>query len=127
LSQHPFKTPEFKALFRKWNEILKKDGFQDAEDFSLPDPPLKCWNNEKWLTEQACARGLDNSTYYEMACHILHTFRFKSERERMIWSLHCEGKPVRIIEKELRFWLWKGNKSRIHEIIMRIEIESGMK
>lgn len=128
----PFKTPEFKALFRQWNQILEKDGHQEIEDFTLPDVPLKIWEAIEWdkktrATSRSAITIDANQQYYEIAERLLETFRFKSETHRLIWWLHCDGLSVRQISWELRFWLWDLPKSTVHDVVVKIERESGLK
>lgn len=126
----PFKTPEFKALFQQWNQVLIEDGHEEIEDFTLPDPALIRWHSFSF-SSPCCKRDGERVEeirgYHELAGRLLTEFRFKNDIHRLIWDLHCDGLSIRQIAHELRFWLWDLSKSRIHQVIARIEGESGLK
>jgi len=131
VAQNPFKTPEFKALFREWNQKLRDDGFVDAEDFSLPDPALKSWHSLKWENESAQKREHEAKTYYALATELLHNgFAFKNDLFRRTWELHCQGMSERKIARVLRWQLigYKGRgKTNIHDVIRAIQKAAGIK
>lgn len=121
---NPFKTPEFKALFAHWNQVLEANGHQEIEDFSLPDAPLKAWHNHRWKN---CHPDHipEIQKYYEAANELLKTYVFKSECHRRVWELHCEGLSVRKIAMKLR--QKKLKKTAVHAIIVTIESTSGLR
>lgn len=128
---NPFRSPEFKALLNEWNQILKKDGFEDAEDCGPGDPTLKQWSSFKLVApgnpHLTRAKIEEDQTYYEMAWEVLDRHRFKNNLHRLVWVYHCEGYSVRRISKELRFWLFRASKSKVDDIIISIQRESGLK
>jgi hypothetical protein len=126
----PFKAPEFKKLFKEWNERLKQSGFQDAEDFNLPEPALKSWHSLKWENERAEKRSVEATHYFELAQDVLHTFPFKTDVHRRTWELHCQGLSVRQISDRLDFQLigYKGKKrANVQLIIAAIQKAAGIK
>lgn len=123
VAKSPFRSPEFLAEFKFWNEKLARSGFQDAEDFSLPEPALKSWHSFKWRESQA--RAVESKHYFELAHELLHTFAFRSALYRKVWELHCEGLSVRQIARRLR--RRKLRKSQIHWVIRLIQMQSGIK
>lgn len=133
LLANPFKTPEFQKLFQHWNKVLEEDGFKDAEDFTLPEPPLKSWHSKKWMNcDGVGKKSLDQTTnYYELASELLHNgFEFKNDLYRRVWELHCQGMSVRKIEQALTFQLigYIGRtKSNVNDVIMNIQKKSGLK
>lgn len=130
MSHNPFKGPEFAKLFREWNEKLKRSGFDDAEDFSLPEPALKSWHSLKWENERAEKRAHDAKTYFDLAQDALHTFPFKTDVHRRTWELHCQGLSVRQIDETLHSQLlgYKGRtRANVHRIILAIQKATGIK
>jgi hypothetical protein len=121
---NPFKTPEFKALFEKWNGILEKNGHKEIENFSLPDAPLKTWHNLKWKNLDP-NKVSDIQKYYEEAFELLKTYVFKTETHRRIWELHCEGVSVRMISRIIN--RRKFTKTRVNVFILSVERSSGLK
>jgi hypothetical protein len=120
----PFKTPEFRALFRKWNKKLAAAGQEEIEDFSREEPVLQSWETYRWNKTDPI-RNEWRQQYYEMAEALLHTFKFKSRQHRRIWELHCQGISARKIADLLN---QKGlKKTTIYAVILTIEIESGLK
>ncbi|MGO9490593.1 MAG: DUF2254 domain-containing protein [Solirubrobacteraceae bacterium] len=45
---NPFKTPEFRALLKKWNNILEETGHEEIENFNLDEPSLIQWESQRW-------------------------------------------------------------------------------
>ncbi len=95
---------DFKALELFWYNILKETGFEDAEDTSKDDRPLRFWNqsrfNRKTIIQQQAAQD-----YYDKAKMLLIHYKFENEIERKIWELFCEGLGKRNIAKELKKFL----------------------
>lgn len=121
---NPFKTPEFKKLFKKWNNILEETGHNEIENFALPDPPLMQWESQRWSRTDDLL-NTQKQQYYEMAEIILETFEFKNKTHRRIWALHCTGISGRRIAKLINR---KGYRMRsVYSIIVAIEIKSGLK
>lgn len=121
---NPFQSPEFKKLFKEWNDKLEKDGFVDAEDFSLPRPALKAWHNLKFkgLTQEEIK---ESEQYYEMALQVLRYCEFENETFRVIWELHTKGQSIREIVKVINL---KGfGRDRVCVFIQRIQGENGLR
>jgi len=93
-------SPEFKAMEQEWYQKLKEDGFEDIEDTSRKDMPLKTWHSIKFKLKDSKTR-MHKQTYYEDAKELLLTYKFKNETHKTIWSLHCEGLSSRDIEVKL--------------------------
>lgn len=125
MAANPFKTPEFKTLFQEWNERLRAEGHAEIEDFSLPEPALKRSHNLKWRFEGAPEKVEHGTRYYDLASDLLHWFCFQLPQHRLIWEMHCEGLSVRKIA--LRINEAKFNKTKVHDIIKLIELESGIR
>lgn len=122
----PFKTPEFKALFKEWNQILEDGGLEEIENFDLPNPSLKKFHSNKWTLENGRAQDArDIKAYYEMAGDLLESFPFKTETQKRMWEMHCDGMSVRQIAQSLN---QRGfTKTRVQVAIVTIERKSGIK
>lgn len=121
---NPFKTPEFKALFKIWNNLLEETGHPEIEDFSREDAPLRTWSNNR-RSDFTNAALEARQQYYEMAEALLETFEFKNKLQKKIWALHAAGVSARKIAKMIGR---KGpKKTTIHLIIATIGVESGLK
>lgn len=120
---NPFKTPEFKKLFKLWNRKLEKSGHNEIEDFSFEDPPLKHWDSTRWNWTDPTSNEW-RQQYYEMAETILRIYPFKNKEHKKIWQLHSEGFTVRKISE--RIDRKKFSKSTIQNIISMIKKKSGL-
>jgi hypothetical protein len=120
MNQSPFKTKKFKKLFDKWNKKLVESGHDEIEDFSLPEPPLKSWDNFKFKKpspEQFDAK----QSYFQSARTLLEIYEFESEIHRKIWELHSEGFSIRQIVTKINKKKFK--RDSIHNIILHIKKE----
>lgn len=92
--------PSFKKLQKKWYDKLKKEGFKDIEQ---SDGNLKEWASSRLLTPgHMPSRTLWNDSveqYFRLAGFFLNDYEFKSELEKYIWSLHCDGRSIKDIVK----------------------------
>ncbi len=130
VAQNPFKTPEFRKLLQEWNGILKESGFEDAEDFDLPDPALKTWHGLKFSSGGRNCRS-DPKTYYDLASELLSNgFPFKNDLYRRTWELHCMGlsyRKIRVtLEQQLIGYIGQ-TKSNVQRIIVEIQKAAGLK
>lgn len=125
----PFKTPEFKAEFEKWNRILEQSGHKEIEDFNQKEPLLKVWECSRFDSNEGrdshAKSAKDGSKlYYELASQLLHNgFRFKSDVHRRVWELHCSGLAARRIAEIIWCQLigYRGTrKTNIHDIVIEI-------
>jgi hypothetical protein len=120
VEQSPFKTKKFLDLQDKWYNKLKKKGFNDIEDTTLPEPPLKSWDNFRY--KKVTPEEYEAKTKYYSNCRdILLTYRFSRALHKRIWELHSEGLSLREIEREIKD---KYKKDTINKIIQKIELEA---
>lgn len=120
MSQSPFKTPKFKALFQEWNAKLKDSGFEDIEDFTLEEPWPVFWDNfhfSRMDPDVFKARQL----YYEKARALLHTYKFFKPEHKQIWAMYSEGSTIRQIAEVMNKKKYK--KSTIFNIVREIQEE----
>lgn len=134
MANNPFKTSEFQKLKTEWNQKLKESGFEDAEDFNLPDPALKVWHSFRFFksdTDQYIKTVKQREDYFSLASGLLFNgFPFETDVSRRVWELHCQGLSIRKIERILRHQLigYKGcRRDRIHHVITQIHKRSGIK
>lgn len=84
-------TLKFQKLQNKWYKKLALAGFDDIEI------------NPRNLREDT-ARVTDAEAvkqYYRQASQYLHTATFDTEREQIMWKLHCDGLSLREIGYEV--------------------------
>jgi len=88
--------PDFKELQKHWYKKLKDSGFEDVE------------KDEYFLIRDARSKRIFRSDrsieyyesvieYYQLAENFLHDFKFKTEREKIIWEYHANGISMRDI------------------------------
>jgi hypothetical protein len=115
------KPKTLKQLQRTWYAKLKKEGFEDIES---PKGGLK--RSALGLLEHATYgdNALTRASYYRMAGYLLHDYIFENQREKLVWSMHSEGKDQRTMIKELRRRRMRGaNFDAIRATIQKLEAE----
>lgn len=113
-------TPEqFKELEAKWYKKLEASGFDDIEDTTNPDRPLKTWAKSDFLEKSPTTIAV-NTAYYGAASDLLNTYKFKKPIHKRIWKLHSEGMSVRDIEEVMSKTAKPLKKSRIQKVISDI-------
>lgn len=112
-----WETPEFKKLNKQWRKVLKKTGFDDAEQ---EDEKLKFWADSYFKRHYNPV--LDNAKieYYRMAGYLLNEHTFDNEAEKEIWALHITGLGVDPLVKVLKKRGFKVHKYSTHEIIQKL-------
>lgn len=116
----------FKKLKKEWYRKLKKEGFVDIEKAEHSLGPF-----------YSCARRFDvgsrdevaevtnlkydaKEEYYRLAEHFLNEFEFDNKIEKIIWTMHTEGKTIREISSLKKI---KMKKDKVHEVIKRLASE----
>lgn len=66
----------FKEIESEWYERLKIGGFQDIEDTSNPDRPLKEWHSKKFATERSRVRQAERENYNRMIDNFINSIGF---------------------------------------------------
>lgn len=112
---------DLKSLQKIWYDKLKKSGFTDIEHGDT----INCGvpRSAKW--EDPIVRQ-STQDYYGMAYQFLHSHKFDSELEKVIWEYHAEGLSIRDIVKVLNKVLLrrrKTNRIRVWKIISRLVAE----
>lgn len=125
-------SPEsFKNLQDKWYSLIKEDGFEDIEDFSLPDRPLKEWHSlesqKSFSIREQCqkeyykkAYEFTNHTYFYSACCCILKYRTKKPKldyfqVAEVWLMHAEDLTERVIASHMNV-----SKTCIHMIIVQL-------
>lgn len=67
------KTLSLKDAENEWYAKLKANGFQDIEDTSKPDRPLKEWHSSKFTTERSRVRQLQRENYNRMIDNFINS------------------------------------------------------
>ena len=138
-----WQTREFKKLEDKWEEKLKKSGFEDIErplkrkDGLRSGPPgSKSPDGRMLINFVASKSAVDqdqeheqceqSKEYYRVAGQFLWEHKFTSETERVAWQLHAEGLSILDIMAELakkRRTVINGRKvckRHVHEAVQRL-------
>lgn len=92
---------KLKQLRDKWDKKLKDSGFKDIEN-SHPDRQLKHYDSiefQRYYTPDAFEA---KRRYFELAGHLLHEHKFRSQKHKDIWELHCQGKQFPEIARKFR-------------------------
>lgn len=89
------KKLDFPALQKKWDEKLKKSGFDDIED--REQDRLKEWHS-LWFKKYYNHTTAD---YYALAADFATNYIFPDKLDKYIWEKHAEGMSVRDISDYL--------------------------
>ena len=112
---NPFQTKKFLDLKKKWYTKLEKSGFNDIE---TDENHMKEWDSSffaRYNIHSVAAK----TEYYRLAGQFLHQHEFSSDKEKKIWTLHCEGLSVyQISDKMSRSK--SSSKSSIHLVVQRL-------
>lgn len=121
----------FNDLQSQWNEKLRSEGFDDIEDTTKDDRPLKEWHSFKFLSYKAQIRQKKREGYQ----HQIDTFandpqffeilrllgshgnsKFSEANLEHIWHLHRAGDTERSIAKQMEC-----SQSCIHFLLKRFK------
>ncbi len=118
---------DFKKLQREWNKKLKDSGFNDIEQ---ANGLLKRWDSHYFQLQfsqnhQGLTKEFQESkmAYYRMAGYFLNDYKFTDESEKLIWTMHAEGKGQRSIIKELKHRGLRGHFDFVGATIRRLVVE----
>jgi hypothetical protein len=92
---------DFSQLQKLWYAILRRDGFEDCETLINDQMYLKRFHS-RIFNEVEPDRFAAKQLYFQLAGQFLHSHDFRSDNERLVWSLHCEGFSVARIRKLVR-------------------------
>ena len=117
------RTKEFKTLQREWYKKLKDSGFKEIEDTSSPLEMLKTWHSSYFINRNTPDTFLAKQSYFQSASRFLHSNKFKSEKDRLIWEMHCDGATLRGIASELKEKLWFVHRT-VNNLILKMQLSS---
>ncbi len=106
-----FETDKFVKLKSKWDKKLEKSGFQDIEDTDSPLEFLKVWHDSYFKNRNKVKSFFDVQRYYELATQLIHTYPFRTIKERNVWTMHAEGKSEREIARDCKCTDWVVRKT----------------
>lgn len=111
-----------KELLAKWNRKLAASGFEDCE---RPDGSLKTFTTSAFSKGYYTDPNRRNAKieYYTLAQHFLHTYKFKNNKERVMWELHSEGISIRNISKEMKRRNFKTYKFQVETVLSKLRDE----
>ena len=108
-------------LQNKWYRTLYKS-FNDIESLTYEDRPLKSWHS--YIFQHLKQIDFDEKyDYNDRANELLRRFEFKSEIQKKIWELHCEGLSSPEIEKRIKSLKNAKKQLTIRNIIKELERE----
>lgn len=115
-------TKEFEAERSKWEKRLEESGFEDAERFVTGEYLLKQFHQGVFKrAHEENPHGVENKAeYYRLAGQFLHSHKFDSKKEALIWQLHAEGLPRRVILQKLKSARMKSTEATLKEVIYRL-------
>lgn len=101
-----FSSTKFKKLKTKWDQKLKKSGFEDIENSrgDLVDhrSTQDLWKRIHGSVDVFAAL----QTYYYWAGDMVSRGKFKSSLDKKIWKLHAEGYSSRRIALDVPLKQW---------------------
>lgn len=109
-----------KKLAREWAKKLKDSGFVDIEE---TDGRLKKWESHFFTHRPDKVFQDAKAEYYRMAGHFLHDHLFVDEEEKLIWTLHADGKGQRQIIKEMQRRGYVAHFNKVGSIVRRLSAE----
>lgn len=104
-------------LEKTWYKKLEDSGFKDIE---TTDDVF--WGERK-KKRRLTATYSTTYEYYRLAGFFLYDYKFRDERDRLIWHLHCEGKTLHSIARETKKVGYKVEKSTVDNVIKRLAKE----
>lgn len=96
---------EYRKAKRVWYRKLKATGFKDIE---MENGGLRIWSRRLPALARAPTLNVPQpfceakAQYYRLCGFFLHDWKFANALEREIWTIHCDGRGVGFIWKELR-------------------------
>lgn len=131
-----YKTKTFIALRKKWNEKLKRSGFEDIEverptvlgkgkmNVSIVES-LKMHHNHLFQNYSDDFIR-ERREYFRRAGRFNEHYKFKDRRDKFIWNLHAQGLSLREIKKAIkRTKLKHQNLNYIMMTVRRLRVEMG--
>jgi hypothetical protein len=122
-NSNPFNTKEFKDLKSKWYKRLKDAGFDDIERQDLEGENgsiLKTAAMENIKRSYTVDQFKIKEEYYRLAGQFLNSNKFRSEIDRQIWAMHCEGISIRNIIKALKEKKLTAYRDLVHGAIKKL-------
>ena len=108
---------KFKEQLKKWNKILKDEGFVDIEFTNRHGQVCG------YLKDSHIATNFkqDAEEYYILARRYLHDGKFESPTEKAVWEAHSNGLSYDKILQQFNTWTSRSPLTRIilkHKEIM---------
>lgn len=108
-----YNQPQIKILQSQWYKILKSKGFEDIEQTTHPDKPLKAWHSMYFKSRHSADKIDEQLEYFTQCDRYLHLYQFESEHQRLLWELHAQGLSLRAIAKQLEAKGFRTNKDYV--------------
>lgn len=121
-TKDPVPSIQFNRLEKHWYGKLQASGFNDIEDHSRRDRPLKAWHTFRFKYANITVRA-NCEEYFNDAKELLHTYKFKNDTHKRIWELHAQGFSKRKIEQAIKHLKKRYRREQIGNIIRIIAKE----
>ncbi len=117
-----------KTLQRDWYKKLETDsktnpeeGFVDIERHGRYEGMLKIYSSEFYSKDYDKVVRDSKQEYYQLALNFLESYKFESNREKIIWEYHSNGISMRDISKLLKKIRVKMNRNDVCTLINRLK------
>jgi hypothetical protein len=111
------KPKTYQELKTYWYKKLAKSGFEDIEN----DKQQLKQSSSKFSEAVVVRTWSAKSEYYSMAGQFLHSYKFKTPLERIVWEYHANGISIRDIADTLnKVKRQKLKKDKIFAILKRL-------
>lgn len=108
---------QFNKLQKRWDNKLKKEGFEDVEERKEDRVLLKRWHGPYFQARYKPEVFRAKQEYYRRAGIFLNEYEFQDELSHLAWKLHSEGLSYRDIASKMRTVKNKFNKDKVKKII----------
>jgi hypothetical protein len=103
-------------LQNKWDKILAKDGFTDIEHRESGN--LRTFHSTKFRCNYDPEYFKFKQEYYRLASHLIHDYKWTSERDKGVWIFHTEGLTYKEIGAK-----YKVSANSICKIVKKYRVE----
>lgn len=107
-------SQEFNQLQSKWYQKLERSGFSDIE---INGDLLHIYEGSYFGTNYTPKSFEEKKRYFERATELESAGIFLDQTERLVWSLHASGVPIRKIVEVLESRGIKKHKDHVNQII----------
>lgn len=127
-----WKSPEFEAQKKEWEEKLQESGFEDAETEISGERKLKTYTAGSWCKITTHVQGEAKLKYFMLIAQFVMEERdFDDENDKFIMEKTSDGWSITEISRELRKFpgrlRGKHNRNTIRHVRRRYETRWGIR